>query len=274
MNEKFSKSIAFKYSQLLPAVFRLISHPVLEELDKMEEIGDDYLDAKELNFDHWGCKMKKYILGLMFLLVPLIAQASDTVTVTVIGTVLNVKDNPVETRRKSLIEAQHVAVEEAIGIYLTARSKVDKSILVEDIIETKTQGRITNYKVLSRKVDGVYYKTKIKAVVSLKEPEFRQRHDVDSQLGRIEPRKMLMGLAYIKGRMPTDAELVHALQNPVPVIQKFMSKVKGETSNINENDLIASVGEQFGLNLSGPKLVDFKVILSGTSVVVSTESKN
>ncbi|MEE9214695.1 MAG: hypothetical protein V3U54_07855 [Thermodesulfobacteriota bacterium] len=212
--------------------------------------------------------MKKSIIGLVVLFwTPVLGHALETVTVTVTGVVLNEKEKPIETQRKSLIAAQHTAIENAIGVYVKAHSKVDKSILVENVIKTQTQGRIKNFKVLSRKVEGVYHKTKIKAVVVLAEPNFKEVETLESKLNGIIPRRMFMGLTYVNGRTPNDREVQAGLQDPMKVMQNFTVKLTDEAPHMTGSEAMKSISMQFGLDLTPSELADFTELLDGSTFV-------
>src|SRR5689334_19109145 len=94
----------------------------------------------------------------------------QTVSVTAVGMVLNNSDEPAQTRQRSLIEAQRMAVEKTIGTTVKAQSLVNKSILVESTINTRTVGRIRRFEILRQGVDGIWMKTTIKADVDLVDP--------------------------------------------------------------------------------------------------------
>ena len=216
--------------------------------------------------------MKKFILVLIVLLwTPVLVNALETVTVTVTGTVLNEKAKPIETQRKSLLSAQHRAVENAIGVYLEAYSKVDRSILVENVIKTQTQGRIKSFKVLSSKVVGIYHKTKIKAVVILAELNFREIETLESKLSGITPKRIFMGLVYITGtgNIPTDEDVQIGLRDPIKVIQDFTAKLQKDAPHMIGHDAMVSISIQFGLDLTATELKDFTEILEGSTFITN-----
>ena len=62
------------------------------------------------------------------------ANTPQTVSVTAVGMILNNPSEPAQSRLRSLIEAQRMAVEKAIGTTVKAHALVDKSILVESTI--------------------------------------------------------------------------------------------------------------------------------------------
>lgn len=212
--------------------------------------------------------MKKSIIGLIVLMwIPVLVNALETVTVTVTGVVLNEKSKPIETQRKSLISAQHKAIENAIGVYLKAYSEVNKSILVENVIKTQTQGRIKSYKVLSQKVDGIYHRTEIKAVVVLAEPNFREVETLESKFNGITPRRIFMGLVYVTGHEPTEDEVQSGLQDPMSVIQEFTTKLQREAPHMTGQDAMRSISMQFGLELTASELKDFTELLEGSTFI-------
>ncbi|MBI4051618.1 MAG: hypothetical protein HY400_03845 [Elusimicrobia bacterium] len=72
------------------------------------------------------------------------------------------------TKSAALAAAQRSAVEKAVGVYVSAKTRVEKAVLVESKILANTSGYISKYDVLKEGRDGEYYKTRIRALVLLK----------------------------------------------------------------------------------------------------------
>lgn len=78
---------------------------------------------------------------------------------------------PLETKRRALAEAQKNAVEKALGVTVTATTKVESAITLEQMIRANIGGYIRRYEILSeREADG-FMKTRIRAFVLYKPPE-------------------------------------------------------------------------------------------------------
>jgi hypothetical protein len=176
------------------------------------------------------------------------AETTRTVSVTAVGMVLNNPSEPAQSTQRSLIEAQRMAVEKAIGTTVKAHALVDKSILVESTINTQTAGRIRQFAILRQWIDGIWMKTTIKADVDLADP-VEDQGSLHEQLTHLSPSKLFGVLTFVNGSTPSDYELRQALQDPVPPIQAFYSKLKGQVSKtIPDTLLMESVSKQLGLN--------------------------
>src|ERR1700690_284135 len=70
------------------------------------------------------------------------------------------------TKAASLAAAQRSAVELVVGVYVNAKTRVEKAVAIEQSILAKTSGYVKRYEILSEGRDGDWYKTKIRALVS------------------------------------------------------------------------------------------------------------
>ena len=70
------------------------------------------------------------------------------------------------TKAASLAAAQRSAVELVVGVYVNAKTRVEKAVAIEQSILAKTSGYVKRYEILSQGRDGEWYKTKIRALVS------------------------------------------------------------------------------------------------------------
>src|SRR5882724_5756467 len=70
------------------------------------------------------------------------------------------------TKAASLAAAQRSAVELVVGVYVNAKTRVEKAVAIEQSILAKTSGYIKRYEIMSEGRDGAWYKTKIRALVS------------------------------------------------------------------------------------------------------------
>jgi hypothetical protein len=69
------------------------------------------------------------------------------------------------TKAASLAAAQRSAVELVVGVYVSAKTRVEKAVAIEQSILTHTSGYVKRYEILSQGRDGEWYKTKIRALV-------------------------------------------------------------------------------------------------------------
>lgn len=69
------------------------------------------------------------------------------------------------TKKRALVEAQKSAVEKVVGVYVSAKTRVSKSIAVNQNILANVKGYIKKYEVLSEKKEDGFYKTRIRAFV-------------------------------------------------------------------------------------------------------------
>lgn len=207
--------------------------------------------------------MKHYLIIITLLSPTLWAtEFPQTISVTAVGMVLNNSDEPAQSRQRSLIEAQRMAVEKAIGTVLKAQALVSKSILVESTINTRTVGRIRHFEILRQGVDGIWMKTRIKADVDLADPS-EDHPSIDVQLAHLAPSKMFGVLTFIKGATPSDAELQDALQNPLPPIRIFYAKLKRQVKNTVPNALlIESVAKQLDVDMDRVSLAELENLLT------------
>lgn len=72
-------------------------------------------------------------------------------------------------KEASLSDALKNALHLVVGVYLTGQTLVSKSVLIDDEINSQTQGYIEKYEVLKEGVEENFYKTKIKAYVRKEE---------------------------------------------------------------------------------------------------------
>jgi len=79
------------------------------------------------------------------------------------------KDDILDAKKRALGEAQRNAVEMTVGVYVNAATRVEKAIMVDQQILSKTNGYIKKYKILSEGREGDFYKTKIEALVKIED---------------------------------------------------------------------------------------------------------
>ena len=70
------------------------------------------------------------------------------------------------TKAVALAAAQKAAVELVVGVYVNAKTRVEKAVAIEQKILTQTEGYVKRYEILSEGRDGAWYKMKIRALVT------------------------------------------------------------------------------------------------------------
>ncbi len=83
------------------------------------------------------------------------------------GLVAVLNNDILDAKKRALGEAQRNAVEMTVGVYVNAATRVEKAIMVDQQILSKTNGYIKKYKILSEGREGDFYKTKIEALVKI-----------------------------------------------------------------------------------------------------------
>jgi hypothetical protein len=77
----------------------------------------------------------------------------------------------IKTKRSSLVDAQRNAVEKAVGVYVSGKTLVEKAVAIENNILARSEGYVKKYDILSEGPQADLYKTKIRALVALKDLE-------------------------------------------------------------------------------------------------------
>lgn len=88
----------------------------------------------------------------------------------------------VGSKQRSLADAQRKAVERVVGVFISAKTRVDQAVNVNSRILANVKGYISKYDVLGEKEEGGFYKTRIKALVL-----YRKLGDDLKQLGLVRP---------------------------------------------------------------------------------------
>lgn len=93
------------------------------------------------------------------------ADGSRELVIVAEGWAPTAGQNLLSIRHRALAEAQKKAVEKAVGVTVRARTRVEDAINVRESIEANMGGTIRRYAVLSERLDGDFYKVRIRAVV-------------------------------------------------------------------------------------------------------------
>lgn len=92
-------------------------------------------------------------------------EITEVVLAEGLAPVLN--NDILDAQKRALAEAQRNAVEMTVGVYVNAATRIEKAILVDQQILSKTNGYIKKYKIISEGREGDFYKTKIEALVKI-----------------------------------------------------------------------------------------------------------
>jgi hypothetical protein len=95
-------------------------------------------------------------------------KGADGEVVEADGLAPNNEKDLIATKRASLVDAQRNAVEKAVGVYVSARTLVEKAVAIENNILAKTDGYVKKYDIIQEGPQGEFYHTKIRALVALK----------------------------------------------------------------------------------------------------------
>lgn len=92
--------------------------------------------------------------------------APEVQTVTVDGEAA-IGSDPARAREEAVAQANRLAVEQAMGVYVVSETEIKDMIVVKDTILTKASGYISGYKILAESKANGIYKVKIQATVSV-----------------------------------------------------------------------------------------------------------
>lgn len=71
-----------------------------------------------------------------------------------------------EAKKASLADAQRAAVGKVVGVLVSDKTRVEKAVMIEQNVLTKSTGYVEKYEVIKEWQEGGYYYTRIKALVS------------------------------------------------------------------------------------------------------------
>ena len=95
-------------------------------------------------------------------------KGADGEVVEAEGLAPNNPKDLIGTKRASLVDAQRNAVEKVVGVYVSARTLVEKAVAIENNILAKTDGYVKKYDIIEEGPKGEFYRTRIRALVALK----------------------------------------------------------------------------------------------------------
>jgi hypothetical protein len=140
------------------------------------------------------------------------ADKSEGEIVEAEGTAPYKADDLPGSKAASLAAAQRSAVELVVGVYVNAKTRVDKAVAIENTILSQTAGYIKKYEILSEGVSGEWYKTRIRALVST-----QALHDKLSDMGLLRlpvlshPRVAVLLQEYVGEKEDTNGAATRAL---------------------------------------------------------------
>jgi hypothetical protein len=98
-----------------------------------------------------------------------LGAAPEGEVVEAVGEVMNDPSNLADTKQRSLVDAQKKAVEMVVGLHLSAKTMVEKSLLIQSNVLARSEGYIRKYDVLKEWLEAPLYKTRIRAYVSTRQ---------------------------------------------------------------------------------------------------------
>lgn len=142
-----------------------------------------------------------------------VGKSVDGEVVEAEGLAANDPKDLIGTKRASLTDAQRNAVEKAVGVYVSARTLVEKAVAIENNILARSDGYVKKYDILSEGPSGDLYRTRIRALVSLKEIEQDLRGLSLTNTPDLKKPRVTVDIAEDMDRLPADdASAASALQ--------------------------------------------------------------
>ena len=190
-----------------------------------------------------------------------IAQPAKVIKVEAEGMVALDENDPIASRNTSLIEAQRVAVEKAVGVYIKADSKVEKHVLTQQTIKAHSDGRILHYDVIWQHVDDDKVVTKITAEVLFGSLGNYEEPTIEEQIQQLPADRLAGYMQYTLGRPPTHDELLMATRNPLPIVKGMYRKLQMQATGVDEVILAQSYAKTLGVFVDSSNVEDFLALL-------------
>ncbi|MGC8924935.1 MAG: flagellar assembly protein T N-terminal domain-containing protein [Calditerrivibrio sp.] len=108
--------------------------------------------------------MKKILVVILFLLLPIFLVHSKTVTATGEGNIVN--GDVASAKFQAIARAKWAALEAAAGVQVKVETVIQNSQLVDEAIKNEVKGVVDKYKIIDEGKDGDVYWVKISADVS------------------------------------------------------------------------------------------------------------
>jgi len=100
-----------------------------------------------------------------------VGESDDGEVVEAVGYAPHDASDLLATKEASLKAAQRSAVEKVVGVFVSARTMVERSKTIENNILGQTEGWLKKYEILEKGVEGGLYRTKIRALVAFRDLE-------------------------------------------------------------------------------------------------------
>ncbi|MDP2681549.1 MAG: DUF4384 domain-containing protein [Deltaproteobacteria bacterium] len=138
--------------------------------------------------------MKKIVLIIILLLIPLLSHASENpVWVEADGeAVMGEIETQKEVKERAKIDAQNKAVAEAVGTFIKSHTLVSNSQLAEDLIYASVRGKIEKTEIIKEgwdEKDRNLYKVKLKALIKPVYPEKGEGISIKLSLSKTDLRE-------------------------------------------------------------------------------------
>lgn len=97
---------------------------------------------------------------------PALAVVPESHVVTVEGEAV-IESSPAIAREQAVAQANRLAVEQALGVYVVSETLVQNAVVVKDQILTRASGYVSGYKIISEQAQGQIYRVKLQATVGV-----------------------------------------------------------------------------------------------------------
>lgn len=165
--------------------------------------------------------MKRSILFILLVLLPLVVFAQKSVTIVVIG--------EGATKDEATLSALRSAIEQSFGAFVSSNTTMLNDELIQDEIVSVSSGNIQNYKELSfSKMDNGHCTVSIEATVSLaKLASFAQSRGSDCELAGVTfGANLQMAQFYIDAEGKTINHLLRELRLMLPSMYDYSVSVR------------------------------------------------
>lgn len=200
------------------------------------------------------------------------ALAQEEVTVEAEGWTPLDHEHPLQAKQRALAEAQRKAVEKALGVTVSATTKVESAITLEQRITANVGGSIRSYEILSERENDGFLKTLIRARVLLR-PAAREVSSIhffvrcaDEKLATAL-RAALTVRGFSVSRVENDGEYivsgeasVYSMPSPYAELRSYRARVSVDVLSVKTSESFRLVQEASAIDpadaLARDKAVD------------------
>lgn len=161
----------------------------------------------------------------------------------------------------SLREAQREAVERVVGVFISAKTRVENAVAIDQNILARSEGYISRYEILAQRKEGNFFQTRIRAWVRVKEVgENLRTLEILKHPAVRQPRIAVLleeraGFTDLKTALPTTHALMETLlaggykvvepeiARGTAALPQFAPLLRGETA------IVTAVGSHLGAEL-------------------------